>query len=138
MVADSGAVVVVENEGNARLSSSAPKIHIAITGMEKIIPRAQDLAVFLKLLARSAAGQALSSYTSFLSGSKRAGEPDGPEEFYLVLVDAGRTRVLADRSKRQTLSCIRCGGLFESLPGLSENRRLFLPRRLFRTHLEKS
>ena len=116
VVADSGAVVVVENEGNARLSSSAPKIHIAITGMEKIIPRAQDLAVFLKLLARSATGQALSAYTSFLSGPKRPGEPDGPEEFYLVLVDAGRTRVLADREKRQTLYCIRCGACLNHCP----------------------
>jgi L-lactate dehydrogenase complex protein LldF len=116
VVADSGAVVIVENEGNARLSSSAPKIHIAITGLEKIIPRAQDLAVFLKLLARSATGQALSVYTSFLSGPKRNGEPDGPEEFYLVLVDAGRTRVLADRSKRQTLYCIRCGACLNHCP----------------------
>jgi L-lactate dehydrogenase complex protein LldF len=116
VIADSGAIVVVENEGNARLSSSAPKIHVAITGIEKIIPRAQDLAVFLKLLARSATGQALSSYTSFLSGPKRPGEPDGPEEFYLVLVDAGRTRVLADREKRQTLYCIRCGACLNHCP----------------------
>ena len=116
VVADSGAVVVVENEGNARLASSAPKIHVAITGMEKIIPRAQDLAVFLKLLARSATGQALSVYTSFLSGPKRAGEPDGPEEFYLVLIDAGRTRVLADRGKRQSLYCIRCGACLNACP----------------------
>lgn len=116
VVADSGAIVVVENEGNARLSSSAPKIHIAITGMEKIIPRAQDLAVFLKLLARSATGQALSSYTSFLAGPKRPGEPDGPEEFYLVLVDAGRTGVLADRGKRQSLYCIRCGACLNHCP----------------------
>src|SRR5580698_5878040 len=74
LVADSGAVVIVENEGNARLSTSAPKIHIAVAGIEKLIPRAQDLAVFLKLLGRSATGQPLTVYTSFLSGPRRAGE----------------------------------------------------------------
>ncbi len=116
LVADSGAVVIVENEGNARLSSSAPKIHIAISGFEKIIPRATDLAVFLRLLARSATGQKLSVYTSFLSGPKRPGEPDGPEEFYLILLDNGRTKVLADREKRQSLYCIRCGACLNHCP----------------------
>ena len=73
LVADSGAVVIVENEGNARLTTSAPKIHIAVAGIEKVIPRAQDLAVFLKLLARSATGQPLSVYTSFPGGPAAAG-----------------------------------------------------------------
>ncbi|HTS47959.1 MAG TPA: LUD domain-containing protein, partial [Bryobacteraceae bacterium] len=81
LIADSGAVVLVENEGNARLSTSAPKIHIAVAGIEKVIPRAQDLAVFLNLLGRSATGQPLTVYTSFLSGPRRAGEIDGPDEF---------------------------------------------------------
>jgi L-lactate dehydrogenase complex protein LldF len=116
LVADSGAVVVVENEGNARLSTSAPKIHIAVAGIEKIIPRARDLATFLKLLARSATGQSLSVYTSFLSGPRRAGEVDGPEEFYVLLVDNGRTRVLADREKRQSLHCLRCGACLNTCP----------------------
>jgi L-lactate dehydrogenase complex protein LldF len=116
LVADSGAIVLVENEGNARLSSSAPKIHVAVAGIEKVIPRAQDLAVFLKLLARSATGQPLSVYTSFLAGPKRAGEPDGPEEFYLVLLDNGRTKLLADESKRQSLYCIRCGACLNHCP----------------------
>ena len=78
LIADSGAVVIIENEGNARLTTSAPKIHIAVAGIEKVIPRAQDLAVFLKLLARSATGQLLSVYTSFLAGPRRPGEVDGP------------------------------------------------------------
>ena len=91
LVADSGAVMIVENEGNARLTTSAPKIHIAVAGIEKLIPRAQDLAVFLKLLGRSATGQAMTVYGSFLSGPRRAGEVDGPEEFYVVLLDTGRT-----------------------------------------------
>jgi L-lactate dehydrogenase complex protein LldF len=116
LVADSGAVVVVENEGNARLSSSAPKIHIAIAGIEKLIPRAQDLAVFLDLLGRSATGQPLTVYTSFLSGPRREGEVDGPDEFYLVLLDNGRTKLLADPEKRQSLYCIRCGACLNHCP----------------------
>jgi L-lactate dehydrogenase complex protein LldF len=116
LVADSGAIVLVENEGNARLSSSAPPIHVAVAGIEKVIPRAQDLAVFLKLLARSATGQPLSVYTSFLAGARRDGEPDGPREFYLVLLDNGRTKILADKSKRQSLSCIRCGACLNACP----------------------
>jgi L-lactate dehydrogenase complex protein LldF len=116
LVADSGAIVLVENEGNARLSTSAPKIHVAVSGIEKLIPRAQDLAVFLKLLGRSATGQPLSVYTSFIAGAKREGEPDGPEEFYLVLLDNGRTKLLADESKRQSLYCIRCGACLNHCP----------------------
>src|SRR5450759_3755866 len=116
VVADSGAVVVVENEGNARLCSSAPRIHIAIAGIEKLIPRAQDLAVFLRLLGRSATGQPLTVYTSFLSGPRRETEADGPEEFYLVLLDNGRTKVLADKSKRESLFCIRCGACLNICP----------------------
>jgi L-lactate dehydrogenase complex protein LldF len=116
LVADSGAVVIVENEGNARLTTSAPKIHIAVAGIEKIIPRAQDLATFLKLLARSATGQLLSVYTSFLSGPKRPGEVDGPDEFYVVLLDNGRTKLLPDRAKRQSLYCIRCGACLNTCP----------------------
>jgi L-lactate dehydrogenase complex protein LldF len=116
LIADSGAIVLVENEGNARLSSSAPRVHIAVAGIEKVIPRARDLAVFLKLLGRSATGQPLSVYTSFLAGSRRDSESDGPEEFYLVLLDNGRTRVLADREKRQSLYCIRCGACLNACP----------------------
>ena len=116
VVADSGAVCIVENEGNARLSTSAPKIHIAIAGIEKLIPRAQDLGVFLKLLGRSATGQPLTVYTSFLSGPRRAGEIDGPEEFYLILLDNGRTKLLADREKRESLYCIRCGACLNHCP----------------------
>jgi L-lactate dehydrogenase complex protein LldF len=116
LVADSGAVALVENEGNARLSTTAPKIHIAIAGIEKVIPRAQDLATFLKLLGRSATGQPLTVYTSFLSGPRRRGEIDGPDEFYVVLLDNGRTKLLADRAKRQSLYCIRCGACLNACP----------------------
>jgi L-lactate dehydrogenase complex protein LldF len=116
LVADSGAVVLVENEGNARLTTSAPKIHIAVAGIEKMIPRAQDLGVFLKLLGRSATGQPLTVYTSFLSGPRRGDEIDGPDEFYVVLLDNGRTKVLADREKRESLYCIRCGACLNHCP----------------------
>ncbi|MBM3775155.1 MAG: iron-sulfur cluster-binding protein [Acidobacteria bacterium] len=116
LVADSGAVVLVENEGNARLATSATRIHVAVAGIEKLIPRAQDLAVFLKLLGRSATGQPLTVYSSFLSGPRRAGEVDGPEEFYVVLLDNGRTKALADREKRQALYCIRCGACLNICP----------------------
>ena len=116
LVADSGAVVLVENEGNARLSTSAPKIHIAVAGIEKVIPRAQDLAVFLDLLGRSATGQPLTVYTSFLSGPRRACELDGPDEFYVVLLDNGRTKLLKDPEKRQSLYCIRCGACLNHCP----------------------
>jgi L-lactate dehydrogenase complex protein LldF len=116
LVADSGTLVLVENEGNIRLTTSAPKIHIAIAGIEKMIPRAQDLAVFLKLLARSTSGQALSVYTSFLSGPRRSDEIDGPDEFYVVLLDNGRTKLLPDRAKRQSLYCIRCAACLNTCP----------------------
>jgi L-lactate dehydrogenase complex protein LldF len=116
VVAESGAIVLVENEGNARLCTTAPKIHIAVAGIEKLIPRAQDLGVFLKLLARSATGQPLTVYTSFLSGPRRTGEIDGPEEFYLVLLDNGRTKLLADADKRESLYCIRCGACLNHCP----------------------
>ncbi len=116
LVADSGAVVLVTNEGNGRMCTTMPRIHVAIAGIEKLIPRAQDLAVFLKLLGRSATGQPLSVYTSFLNGPRRSGEIDGPKEFYVLLLDNGRTRILADREKRQSLFCIRCGACLNHCP----------------------
>lgn len=116
LIADSGAITIVENEGNARLSSSAPRVQIAVVGIEKLIPRAQDLATFLKVLGRSATGQPLTVYTSFLSGPRRENEIDGPEEFYVLLLDNGRTKVMADPAKRQSLYCIRCGACLNHCP----------------------
>lgn len=116
LVADSGAIVLCTNEGNARMSTTMPRIHVAIAGVEKLVPRAQDLAVFLKLLGRSATGQPLTVYTSFLAGPKREGEIDGPDEMYVVLLDNGRTRLLADREKRESLYCIRCGACLNHCP----------------------
>jgi L-lactate dehydrogenase complex protein LldF len=98
------------------MCTTLPRIHVAVAGIEKLIPRAQDLGVFLKLLGRSATGQPLTVYTSFLNGPRREGEVDGPREFYVVLLDNGRTRLLADREKRQSLYCIRCGACLNNCP----------------------
>jgi len=115
-VAETGTIVVVENEGNARLSVSVPEIHVAIMGLEKVIPRAEDLGVFLKLLTRNATAQKISTYVNLINGKRRPGELDGPSEFYLVLLDNGRTRILADEFLRQTLYCIRCGACLDVCP----------------------
>jgi L-lactate dehydrogenase complex protein LldF len=108
-VAETGTLVVVENEGNARLTMTKPRVHVAIMGIEKIVPRLADLGVMLRLLPRSGTGQRASVYVSLLSGPRGAGESDGPDELHLVILDNGRTRVLADPELREALRCIRCG-----------------------------
>lgn len=114
-IAETGTIVLVSNEGNARLTTSLPKIHIAIMGMEKVIPRLADLPYFLKVLARAATGQAISVYTSLITGPRRAGELDGPEEFHLLILDNGRSRILAG-PLRESLFCIRCGACLNACP----------------------
>jgi L-lactate dehydrogenase complex protein LldF len=114
-VAETGTVVLVTNEGNGRLTTTCPRVHVALVGMEKVIPRLADLPVFLKLLARAATGQTLSVYTTLLTGPRRPGELDGPEEFHLVLLDNGRSRVLATPF-RESLQCIRCGACLNACP----------------------
>lgn len=114
-VAEAGTVVLIENEGNIRFSTTAPRVHIALIGIEKIIPRLADLGVFLRLLGRSGTGQKLTSYTSVLTGPRRAGE-DGPEEMHVVLVDNGRLTALADAKMRESLYCIRCGACLNACP----------------------
>ena len=115
-VAETGTIVIVENEGNVGLSVAVPEIHIALMGIEKVIPRSRDLAVFLKLLIRSATGQKITSYVNCLSGPRRSDELDGPQEFYLILIDNGRTKILADDFMRESLSCIRCGACLDVCP----------------------
>jgi len=115
-LADTGTVVIVENEGNARLSTTMPRVHIAVMGLEKVIPRFADLPIFLKLLPRSSTGQKQTSYVSFISSPRRAGELDGPEEFHLVLLDNGRSEILADPKMRESLFCIRCGACLNTCP----------------------
>ncbi len=116
LVAETGTLVIVTNEGNGRFCTSAPRIHVALTGMEKVIPSLEDLAIFLRLLPRAATGQRISSYVSFVSGVKRSEDEDGPEEFHLVIVDNGRSRLLRDPELRESLYCIRCGACLNICP----------------------
>jgi L-lactate dehydrogenase complex protein LldF len=115
IVAESGHVCVVENEGNARQSITTPRVLVSLVGIEKLVPRLSDLSVLLKLLARSATGQVMTIYTSLFGGPRAAGEKDGPEEFHLVLIDNGRTEILASEY-RETLRCIRCGACLNACP----------------------
>jgi L-lactate dehydrogenase complex protein LldF len=114
-VAETGTVVLVTNEGNGRLTTTCPRVHVALMGMEKVIPRLQDLPVFIKLLARAATGQTLSVYTTIMTGPRRQGELDGPEEFHLVILDNGRSRILGTPF-RESLQCIRCGACLNACP----------------------
>lgn len=114
-IAETGTIVLVTNEGNGRLTTTWPRVHIALMGMEKVLPRLEDLPVFLKLLARAATGQTLSIYTTIISGPRRPGELDGPEEFHLVLLDNGRSRILGTPF-RESLQCIRCGACLNACP----------------------
>ena len=115
-VAETGTIVLVENEGNIRLCTTLPRVHVALMGIEKVIPRFDDLAVFLKILARSATGQKMSSYVSFITGPRRADETDGARQFHLIILDNGRTRILADEDKRESLYCLRCGACLNVCP----------------------
>ena len=116
IVAETGTLVLVTNEGNGRMCTSMPPIHVAIAGMEKVIPSMEDLGIFLPLLIRSATGQRLSSYVTTITGPRLADEEDGPEEFHLVIVDNGRSRILADPEMREALNCIRCGACLNACP----------------------
>ncbi|MDA1267442.1 MAG: lactate utilization protein B, partial [Planctomycetota bacterium] len=112
---DTGSLLLLENEGNIRMSSSLPKVHIALMGIEKLLPRLADLPLFLRLLPRSATGQDLSVYQTLFTGVKSEGE-EGPEEVHLVLLDNGRTALLEDPLTRQSLGCIRCGACLNACP----------------------
>ncbi len=115
-VAETGTILILENEGNVRLTTSLPKTHIAVMGIEKILPRFADLDVFLKLLPRSGTGQQLTTYQSLLTGPKRRAEDEGPDEMHIVLLDNGRSRMLAHPTTRQALACIRCGACLNACP----------------------
>jgi L-lactate dehydrogenase complex protein LldF len=115
-VAETGTIVLVENEGNIRLTTSLPRVHVALMGIEKVIPRLEDLAVFLKILPRSGSGQRFTSYVSFLTGIKRRPDEEGPEELHVVILDNGRSEMLADPHLRESLYCIRCGACLNVCP----------------------
>ncbi len=113
-VAETGTILILENEGNARMTTTLPKVHVAVMGIEKVIPRFADLEVFLKLLPRSGTGQHLTTYQSLLTGPDPAGQ--GPRELHIVLLDNGRSRIVGDELMRETLACIRCGACLNACP----------------------
>jgi L-lactate dehydrogenase complex protein LldF len=115
VIAESGRIVLVTNEGNARFSMAAQKVHIALVGIEKLIPSDKDAALFLALLGRSATGQQLTVYTQFIGGPRLAGQLDGPEEMHVIFLDNRRTEVLASNC-REILRCIRCGACLNVCP----------------------
>ncbi len=114
-VAETGTICITTNEGNGRMSTTRPRVHIALIGIEKVVPRLTDLAVFLKLLSRSATGQPLGSYTSLITGPRRPGDLDGPEKLHVVLLDNGRSEILRG-PYAEVLRCIRCGACLNACP----------------------
>ena len=115
-VAETGSIVLVTNEGNGRMATSMPRIHVAAMGMEKLVPSAADLSAMLRILIRSATGQRISCYVTMVNGPRAEDEEDGPEEFHLVIMNNGRDRLLRDPSLRESLNCIRCGACMNSCP----------------------
>lgn len=116
LIADVGGIAITENEGNGRLSCAWPKTHIAVVGIEKMIPSIHDLPLFWPLLATYGTGQKVTVYNSILTGPKQAGESDGPEEMFVILLDNGRTNLLANPTAREALYCIRCGACLNACP----------------------
>ncbi len=116
IISDIGGIAVTENEGNGRLSCSMPKTHIVIVGIEKVIPSMTDLALFWPLLATFGTGQRITSYNTIVTGPRQQNETDGPDEMYVILLDNGRTNILANAKQRESLYCIRCGACLNACP----------------------
>jgi L-lactate dehydrogenase complex protein LldF len=116
LISDIGAIAITENEGNGRLTTAWPKTHIAIVGIEKMIPSMTDLALMWPLLSTYGTGQKVTVYSSIITGPKQAGEKDGPEEMYVILLDNNRTNILANPIQRESLYCIRCGACLNACP----------------------
>ncbi|MGH8744561.1 MAG: LutB/LldF family L-lactate oxidation iron-sulfur protein [Burkholderiales bacterium] len=115
LIAETGSTLIVTNEGNGRLATTMPRVHVALTGIEKIVPTLEDIATLLRLLPRSATGQAITNYVSINTGVRSKGASDGPEHFHIVLVDAGRTKLLGG-ALQAMLRCIRCGACMNHCP----------------------
>jgi len=115
LIAETGSAIVVTNEGNGDLTATLPRTHIVLAGLEKVVPTLEDASVLLRLLARSATGQAFTAYTSLFTGPRRAGDGDGPETFHVVLVDNGRSEMLGNEF-HDMLRCIRCGACLNHCP----------------------
>lgn len=116
LISDIGGIAITENEGNGRLSCAWPKTHIVVAGIEKVLPSMTDLALFWPLLATFGTGQQLTVYSSIITGPRQVSENDGPEEMYVILLDNGRTNILADEKARESLYCIRCGACLNACP----------------------
>lgn len=116
IIPDIGGIAITENEGNGRLSCAWPKTHIVVTGIEKVIPSMNDLALFWPLLATYGTGQRVTVYSSIITGPRQVNENDGPEEMYVILLDNGRTNILANERLRESLYCIRCGACLNACP----------------------
>ncbi|GAA3405624.1 LutB/LldF family L-lactate oxidation iron-sulfur protein [Paenibacillus hodogayensis] len=115
-IAETGTVTLVSNEGNARMVSTIPKVHVVVMGMERLVPTFADVEVMLNLLARSATGQKLTTYTSFVTGPRREGDLDGPEELHVLILDNGRSAQLGDPQFQEVLHCIRCAACLNVCP----------------------
>lgn len=116
LIAETGMISITENEGNARLSTSLPKTHIVLAGIEKVLPKMEDLALFLPMLATAGSGQQLTCYNTLIGGPRQENEVDGPEEMHVILLDNRRTELLADAEQRDALHCIRCGACLNVCP----------------------
>ena len=116
LVADAGLVAISTNEGNGRLCTTVPKIHVVVTGIEKVVPRLRDLSLLWPVLATAGTGQPVTTYNTLIGGPRTADEIDGPEEFHVVLLDNGRSELLADLEQRDALRCIRCGACLNACP----------------------
>jgi L-lactate dehydrogenase complex protein LldF len=116
IIADIGGIAITENEGNGRLSCAWPKTHIVIVGIEKVLPSIKDLDLFWPLLSTFGTGQKVTVYNSIVTGPKKGDEEDGPEEMYVILLDNGRTNILANEKARESLYCIRCGACLNACP----------------------
>jgi L-lactate dehydrogenase complex protein LldF len=116
LVAETGTLVLVSNEGNGRMCTTLPPVHVAVVGIDKVVPDWESLTVLLQLLARSATGQKITTYTSFITGPRRTQGENGPQEFHLVLLDNNRSKILADPVARETLLCVRCGACLNVCP----------------------
>jgi L-lactate dehydrogenase complex protein LldF len=116
ILADVGGIAITENEGNARLSMAWPKTHIVIAGIEKMLPSINDLGLFWPLLSTFGTGQKITVYNSIITGPRQVNETDGPEEMFVILLDNGRTNLLADEKAREALYCIRCGACLNACP----------------------
>jgi L-lactate dehydrogenase complex protein LldF len=115
-IAETGTLLLVENEGNGRMCTTVPEVHVAVMGLEKVIEKLSDVPPLLRLLTGSATGQMITTYVNMITSPRRSGEKDGPKEVHLVILDNGRSRMLADPEFRQTLLCIRCGTCLNHCP----------------------